>query len=813
MTTIRLHGTAIGLAMIAATPALAQAADPASPAPATPAATEAEAPAEIVVTAQKRSERLQNIPLAVSVVSGAALSAAGKPSVESAAQLVPALNFLKSGTTLNQTIFLRGVGTASFSIAGEPSVSTVVDGVVYARSGEAFSDLIDIDRLEVLRGPQGTLFGKNASAGVINITTQMPKHVLGGSVEASYFSKSEYRTRASLNVPLGTDLAARLTGFYGQYDGNIFNVAVGHKVNGYKHYGGRAQLLFNPSDRLKLYATADYHKNNDDCCADIIATGPYNGAGVAQTNLSTQALPTPLGDDTRRVNQNLVTSTKEKGWGVSLQGDVGIGSHTLTSITAYRKWDNTEIRDGDWLDRPYVGFQQLHDNGPQRTHTFTQEVRLTSPADQFLSYVLGAYYSDASSERVFTRSDIVCTARAGAPTNVLIPCGSANANPSTFPTGSADFGSKFKNLALFGQATLHFADNFRFIGGLRYSHDKLDVFHRRVSPLTGPGIQPNFDQGVYDRYLQLRAANVPANLAVTQAVAGSNGVFFRTGTKSSNVSGKAALQYNFSPNAMGYASYTRGYKGPAFNIFYNLTSTGTNVISPETSNAYEIGLKNTLFGGTMTLNIDAFYAKYSNFQANNPDDVAGVVVTRFTNAGTVSTRGIEADVNWRPRDVRGLTISGGLAYTDAHVDNFRQAPGAAVTAIIPKGTPLGYAPKWKGSMSIDYRLRMNGPVDLFLGAQGNVQSAQLSLFSADAVQRRLGTINSYELVNLSAGIGDKADHYRLTFQVRNLLDQSYAAAIVNGGPGVPGVAGSGAYRYQIPRDASRYYGVTVRAGF
>ena len=221
MNKILLNGTAIGLAMIAATPALAQAADPASPAPATPAAdaavaTEAQAPAEIVVTAQKRSERLQNIPLAVSVVSGAALAAAGKPSVESAAQLVPALNFLKSGTTLNQTIFLRGVGTASFSIAGEPSVSTVVDGVVYARSGEAFSDLIDIDRLEVLRGPQGTLFGKNASAGVINITTQMPKHVLGGSVEASYFSKSEYRTRASLNVPLGTDLAARLTGFYGQ---------------------------------------------------------------------------------------------------------------------------------------------------------------------------------------------------------------------------------------------------------------------------------------------------------------------------------------------------------------------------------------------------------------------------------------------------------------------------------------------------------------------------------------------------------------------------------------------------------------------
>jgi len=131
--------------------------------------------AEIVVTAQKRSESLHSVPLAVSVVSGAALSAAARPSIESASQLVPALNFQKSGTTLNQTIYLRGVGTATFSIAGEPSVSTVVDGVVYARSGEAFSDLVDIAQLEVLRGPQGTLFGKNASAGVINITSQMPK--------------------------------------------------------------------------------------------------------------------------------------------------------------------------------------------------------------------------------------------------------------------------------------------------------------------------------------------------------------------------------------------------------------------------------------------------------------------------------------------------------------------------------------------------------------------------------------------------------------------------------------------------------------
>ncbi len=806
MKSILLGGTAV--LFIAAAPVAAQtvdpapAATPAAVAPLSDAAAQAASPSDIVVTAQKRSERLQKIPLAVSVVSGDALTAQGKPSIESAAQLVPSLNFQKSGTTLNQSIFLRGVGTASFSIAGEPSVSTVVDGVVFARSGEAFSDLIDVAQLEVLRGPQGTLFGKNASAGVINITTRQPTRTAGGTAEASYFSGGEFRTRASINLPLGGDLLSRFTGFYGSYKGNIRNVTTGDKVNGYRHYGGRAQVAYRPAGGVQLAFIADYHHNNDDCCAEVIGTGPLTGAGLPSTSLAFGVLPTPRGDKTRSVAQNLVTRTRETGYGFSLQADIPVGTNTLTSISSYRKWNNTEIRDGDFLPGAYVGFNELHDNGPQHSNTVTQELRLTSPASQFLSYVLGGYYSRAKAERVFTRNDIVCTAAVGAPTGVLIPCGSANAVPSTTPNGSADFGSTFKNLALFGQATANLSPTFRVIGGLRYSKDRLSVFHKRVTPLSGAGIQPNFDQGVYDAYVALVAAGVSPALAVTQAVASSNGIPFRTQTSKGNVSGKAALQYDFTPNVTGYVSYTRGYKGPAYNVFYNLTATGTNAIAAETSNSYEVGLKNTLAGGRLTLNFDAFYAKYSNFQANNPDVVSGVVVTRFTNAGDVSTRGVEADLSWRP--VRDLTINGGIAYTNAHVDKFNQPTPTA--AVIPPGTQLGFSPKWKGSLSIDYRVRTEGPVDLFFGANGNYQSSQLALFAASDVQRRLGTIKGYGIVNLSAGVGDHGDRFRLTAQVRNLFDQSYAAAIQNGGP-------SGSYRYQIPRDADRYYGITGRVNF
>ncbi|MBB3953624.1 TonB-dependent receptor [Novosphingobium sediminicola] len=759
---------------------------------------------EIVVTAQKRSESLHSVPVAVSVLTGAALAATARPSIESATQLVPALNFQKSGTTLNQTIYLRGVGTATFSIAGEPSVSTVVDGVVYARSGEAFSDLVDIAQMEVLRGPQGTLFGKNASAGVITITSQMPKNEFSGSIEANYFEGNEWRVKGAINVPLGKDLAARFTGFASGYDGNIRNMATQSMVNGYDHVGGRAQFLYNPGTGVKIYVAADYHRNNDNCCADIIATGALTGAGAPTTSLAFNALPTPMGAKTGFINQNLVTSTKEDGWGISGQADIDVGTHTLTSITAYREWNNTEIRDGDWLDRAYVGFNQLHDTGPQKSNTFSQELRLTSPAGNRLSYVLGAYYSRAFSERIFTRSDEVCTATATAPTGVLIPCGSANANASTLPSATADFGSTFNNLAVFGQATFKLADHIRLVGGLRYTHDKLDVFHSRRTTLTGPGINGNFDQGVFDAYNALIAGGSTASAAASAAVTSSNGVPFRTGTSKDNLSGKAVIQADLSRDVMAYASYARGYKGPAYNIFFNLTATGTNVISPETSDAFEVGVKNTLFGGRLTLNLAGFYAKYHNFQANNPDLVAGVVVTRFTNAGDVSTQGVEADMSWRLGP--DTTLGGGLAYTDAHVVNFYAAPGAASTAIIPAGTPLAYAPKWKGSLSLDHRVRTEGWADLVFGASGNFQSSQLSLFSADPVQRQFGTIPAYGLVNIQAGLVSPSDKWRIVAQVRNLFDQAYAASIINGGPG-------GSYRYQIPRDAMRYFGISARYNF
>ena len=391
--------SALALATLAltlvATPALAQT-DAA-------AASDESVPGEIVVTAQKRTERLQEVPLAVSVLSGDAIAGASRASLEGATQLVPSLNFVKAGTSLNQTLFLRGLGTTSFSIAVEPSVSTVLDGVVLSRAAEAFSDLADVARLEVLRGPQGTLFGKNASAGVINIVSKMPGTEVGGELEAGFYfnNGNEYRVRGTIDLPVSPTLRTRTTAFYDSYQGNIFNVApnVNRRVNGFEHYGIRSIVQADLGDTVKLTVIGDYHKNNDDCCADVIGGPPLFGAttatpgavNTANLALIQTVLPLVLGDQTRTINQNLVTRTIEKGYGFSAQLDAELGQHTVTSITAYRNFANNEIRDGDFYPQAYIGAPQSHDTGPQTGYTFSQELRLTSPGKQLFNYVLGGY--------------------------------------------------------------------------------------------------------------------------------------------------------------------------------------------------------------------------------------------------------------------------------------------------------------------------------------------------------------------------------------------------------------------------------------
>ncbi len=788
-----------------------------SPAPAlaqestVPASSEtSDAPAEIIVTAQKRTERLQDVPVAVSVISGEQLARSGAVNIENAQYLLSSVNIRKQGTPLNQTVFLRGIGTASASIAFEPSVSTVIDGVVFSRAGEAFTDLVDIERLEVLRGPQGTLFGKNTSAGVINIVSKKPGADFGGYLEGSYYFEngSEYRVRGAIDVPWSGAVRSRLTGFYGTYDGNVFNDAsnVNRRVNGYRHYGVRGIVEADISETVTMTVIGDYRESKDNCCAPVVVSPALNASGTSYQNFldrAAVALPPLRGEDTRRSRQNTVTRAEEKAYGGSVQFDADLDGLTVTSITAYRKYDTRELRDGDFLDRTYVGINEVSDDGPQIGDTFSQELRLASQNGTRLQYVAGLYYSRAKTERTFTRSNVNCSASTSAPIGAgLTPCStSPGVSTITFPVGTANFGSVFKNVAAFGQATYQLVDGFRIIGGLRFTIDQLDTFHIRRVPVPGAS-NPPFDQGVINSISPAFPTGNPA---------AANGIPYRQSVKAENLSGKAGLQYDISRGSTAYATFTRGYKGPALNVFFNLQPNGTAPIAAETSNAYEIGLKNTLFDGRVVLNIAGYYAKYKNFQANNPDFLFGQRITRFTNAGDVSTRGVEVDLIWRP--VTDGNISGGFAYTDARVDRAQITPGVNVADVVPAGVQLAYAPKWKGSLGGEYRVRTGGFADVILGAQSSFQSSQISNFVGNALVRNRSTIRPYGLVDASIGLADTSDRFRLTFQVKNLFDKSFYAAIADGGPLSAGNTGSSSYVAIVPREADRYFGVTATVKF
>ena len=730
----------------------------------------------IVVTSQKRSEDLQTVPAAVTVISTKDINESYSYTLENLQMLVPTLTFRKGTTTRNSALTLRGVGTISFSIAAEPSVSTVVDGVVMARSGQAFTDLYDLAQIEVLRGPQGTLFGKNASAGVINITTLGGTDELESIVSATAFEGEEYRLKASVSGPLGEYVKGRLTGFYGTFSGNITNVFDDSQINGYNRYGARGIIEIQPTPDLKFKIITDYYKGNDDCCAEITGVSTNGDDGIDRDALRGIEL---RGIDTREVNHNLVTRTIDETAGISLTADAFLGEHLLTGIFAFRRWENTEIREGDFLPQvfflnPDAGIIQLHDIGTQTFDQYSAEIRLTSPTGKFFEYIAGLYLWRSEAERSFTREDIVCTDSTAPPDDTVgaRPC-FPGVSTLQFPSSTADMTSGFTNIGVFGQGTLNFTDSFRLLAGARYIYDLVEFTHQRPgADPSGPGVRAD-----------------PNDL--------------EDSTDNNNVAAKVALQYDILEDFMIYGSYARGYKGPAYNVFYNMTPNNRLPIDPETSNAGEIGLRMAFLNRKLIFNATGFYALYNNFQANNFVVIEGATTTTLTNAGDVQTGGAELDFSVFP--VKWLRLNGGFAYTKATIVEFKTNPDApAEEANDREGDVLPLAPEFKLALNAD----VNFPIDFGAFAVAATLRTQFSYttkqFSdiGNATSGPQGLIDPYALWHASFGIADPDLQHRLTFIVRNILDESFVS--LNTGNGA---------RLHIPRDADRYFGVNFTTSY
>lgn len=689
----------------------------------------------VTVTATRREESLQKVPVAVTVVDGEQLEREGRASISSIVQEIPTLNYRASGSNKDSSLFVRGIGTISTSPGVEPSVATVIDGVVYARPGQSTLDLLDVERIEVLRGPQGTLFGKNASAGVLNIVSRDIADETHGYVDYSHYGGgNENRLRFGIGGRLTDTLKGSLTTSLGTYDGNVENVANGHDANGYDRKGVRGKLQFEPNDALRLTLIGDYSDGENGTVPTVVIP---NAAVAAALGTATP------GRENRKVNSDYRTYVEDTNKGLALQADWSLGDYTLTSISAWRGWQNTQYQDNDNVAA--LPTRALHDKGQVDFNQYSQELRLASPKGQFAEYVLGTYLFHGKSEERYRRLSV---------------------NASVPNRGRADYSSTNDSYALFGESTFNLRSDLRAIFGLRWTLDQIEYDHRRVSTSATPvnAIRPSY------------------------ASSGSH--------QDSGVSGRVGLQYDINDNLSTYATYSRGYKGPAYNVYFNMQAADLEPLDPETSDTYEIGLKSTAWNDRLTANLAVFHSTYDDYQANVYDLLGTSVITRLVNAGTVTSKGVELD--YALQLTRQLKLSGALAYTQARIDEFA-CPSGSVANCNVNGKPLPFTPDWKSYVRADYSIPLSNGWDLELSTDYNWQSEVQ--YNIDQTESTIQ--GAFGIWNASVALADYNQGWRVALLAKNLTDKSYSPSLT---------AGSNVTRI-VPRDDERYFGVQVRKDF
>lgn len=735
---------------------------------------------EIIVTARKREQSLQDVSLSVTALSETLLQDAFITSSEDLTSLVPSLNLQKSSRPGDSSFNIRGIGTQSSGVGIEPSVSTVLDGVVLGRSGMAFLQLLDIERVEVLRGAQGTLFGKNSTAGVIHIITQKPSDSFEASVSATLIEDDEYRTGITLSGPVSDTVGYRLTGSLSRDDGFVENVQTGTLLNGTDDWSLRGKLRWDVSEDLTLEWSSDISKQEGDCCvstfrsADPFPAQPPNNQTTVDGFLNTQAPVVPSEQNTQ-VNHDFPTTIELNAQGHSLTADWDLNGYALTSISAYREWGELTYSDVDGQPMHFLNLWQIGDTEQSQ---FTQEFRIASPLDQAVSYVAGLYYFDQTIDREAELSLLN-------------------------GTGISTFSVDALNYAAFGEANWSINDRLRLILGARYTKDEIEFEYSRTT--TSLLIQAT--------------------------------PFFGKSVEESDLSGKLVLEWNAGEDALLYASYVDGYKGPAFNVVSGSTQSNTNPVDSETSNSFELGLKSNWLEGRLIFNVALFHSEYSDFQGTatettllldengNTQDANndGIIDTNFsfilTNVGEITTQGIELD--FVAQATENLSLFGGLAFIDAQIDSyvggpcgfgqefrdlgFRDSAGCGESPAQQdlSGGDMPFSPDWKFNIAANYVIPFEAsPVDVVLKANYRIQDDVL--LSVDQDPGRIQ--ESYDVLDLSIQILEKTNRYSASIFVKNALDQYYASNISVSNEFIA----ANAYSQFLPRNFERRFGVEFR---
>jgi iron complex outermembrane receptor protein len=722
----------------------------------------------VTVTARRREEDVQNVPIPIATLGGEVLESSGQFRLEDLNRRLPSMN-VQFSNPRQSSVAVRGLGNNPANDALEASVGVYLDNVYLGRPGMANLDLIDIDQVALLRGPQGTLFGKNTTAGVLAITTRQPSFTPEAQVEASVANRDYYQTRAAFSGPLiGNVLAGRLSFAKTSKGGFVEDINDGRDLNDSDRIGFRGQLLYQPAESLSVRVIGDYNEEDSNCCVTALyGLGPNDGALVRQRYA---ALGATFAYDpdflTTTIDAYQHMDVRQGGGSIEANWEFGRG-YKLTSVTAYRSWWFVPTNDGDATDLSGIinAGQKVDDE------QWSQELRIASPEGGAIDYVAGLFYFyQYQSNQLFTQYGPAAGAVFGRPFF-------NNASTQTNQYLHTESGS------VFGQATWHATDRWSLTAGVREIMEDKSTQVQRKAPVGG-GAGIDVALGAFDSGL----------------------------LKMSDTSTAALLSAAFqaSEDWLWYASASKGAKSGGINP--SVPNPGLTVrslfIEPEQALDYEFGFKSSLFDRSLQLNANLFWTDVKDYQATqlelSPQTQTFTQV--LSNIGKVRSRGVETEITAVP--VHGLTLALAASYNDAEYLEYRNAPCAAEdlaagrTVCDLTGEEVVAAPRWIVNPSVGYRQNF-GAFEAF--AQSDY--AWRSSFYGAPDNSQYSKVDPYGVLNAQLGITGQLSQYdwQLSLWARNLLDKHYV---------IGGITGASQFlTYSLYPGEPRAYGATFRVNF
>ena len=686
---------------------------------------------EIIVTAQKRAEGLSDVPISISAVSGKQVESYGQTNLEQISSSVPNLKITQ--TAIANRIAIRGIASGD-NKGFEQSVAMFVDGVYYGRDQLSRLPLVDMERVEVLRGPQPTLFGKNAIAGAVNITTRSPTDEFEGSVSGLYeFNHKEFQLTGVLSGPLSDGIEARVVGYHRSMDGYFYNQELDRNEPNVDEYYFRGKLELDRGGpfaaELKL-EYADFEMKGQP--RDVFgAVGNYNAVFQGPFFVST---------DPDFVREDNGYESKNKVFGATLNADLEIGEHTLTSVSSLLDYKTREIVDVDFSGISFLDGTNLREDYRQ----FSQELRLASPGGEAFNYIAGVYYQHAKLDvQDFTLFNPTFLA--------LGPPFSALGDTSN----DRDYAQKSDLVSAFAQGELSVTDQLRVTAGARFNHEKKSG-SRSLAIVQGP----------------LSTAPAPVVAAVFRAL----------NIEAHSISGKISedsfnpmvnIQYDATDDLMLYASYAKGTKAGGFDIRSNSLPTSTTVAKPgafefedESADNFEAGLKYK--GRNVAFNLSVYRTDYKDLQVNIFD---GTLNFNVRNAAEARTQGVEAD--FRAALAPGLTVSGAVAYLDFKFSNFTdgqcyylQTPGANGFCDY-SGKRNALSPKWSGNLNVDYTTPVTSDMKVAFNVNADFSSSYIAAANLDPRTHQDG----YVKLGARLALAEVDDRWVVALIGRNLTNQ------------------------------------------